>query len=86
MRGVGLLTALSECVDFMEGAALWAVEAHMLDGLILLVDFGILLLLISFRSRDFYVVVREFRIVAPDDFGKGKAIESSFATGPAAPI
>lgn len=30
----------------------------------------------SFRVRDFYVVVREFRIVDPDEFGIAKKIES----------
>jgi hypothetical protein len=33
--------------------------------------------LIALRTRDYYVVVREFRIVTPKEFGKGQDIESS---------
>ena len=29
------------------------------------------------RARDYYVIIREFRIVEPDEFGKGKTIEST---------
>jgi hypothetical protein len=38
---------------------------------------GVLYAIISLRWRDYYVVVREFRIVEPNEFGKGKKIESS---------
>jgi hypothetical protein len=50
----------------------------MTNFLILLLGFGIINVVVSFRTRDFYVVVREFRIVAPNEFGKGKQIESSY--------
>ena len=45
-----------------------------------LIDAIILVAVISlvFRKRDFYVVIREFRIVSPNEFGKGKKIESSY--------
>ena len=49
----------------------------MHDDLIWLLGLGIIYVVVSFRTRDFYVVVREFRIVAPNEFGKGKKIESS---------
>jgi hypothetical protein len=37
----------------------------------------IIYVIVSFRTHDFYVVVREFRNVAANEFGKGKKIESS---------
>ena len=50
----------------------------MHDDLIWLVGVGIIYVVVSFRTRDFYVVIREFRIVAPNEFGKGKKIERSY--------
>ncbi len=49
----------------------------MRDDLILLVCLGVIYAVVSVRTRDFYVVIREFRIVTPGEFGKGKQIESA---------
>lgn len=38
---------------------------------------GVLCAIIFIRARDYYVVVREFRIVQPNEFGKGKTVEST---------
>jgi hypothetical protein len=48
------------------------------DDLIWLLALSMIYVVVSFRTRDFYVVVREYRIVAPNEFGKGKKIENSY--------
>jgi hypothetical protein len=49
----------------------------MIDGADLLFGLVAIVVVIIFRTRDYYVVIRESHIIRPHEFGKGKTIESS---------
>jgi hypothetical protein len=51
-------------------------EGAQLSVLVWSLGLGIVCAVIFIRARDYYVVVREFRIVEPNEFGKGKTVES----------
>jgi hypothetical protein len=49
----------------------------MIDGADILFGLVVVVAVMAFRTRDYYVVIREFRIIQPNEFDKGKTIESS---------
>jgi hypothetical protein len=52
-------------------------ETDPVSTLLVLLCLIVIYAIIFIRARDYYVVIREFRIVQPNEFGKGRTVEST---------